>query len=154
MEINFLEKLIGSGFYTGYIKKASGTFGSLAALVIYLIPGFENPSIMIFFITLFILIGVPIARKFESIYGEDPKEYTNDEVIGMWISLLFIPKKIWWIILAFFIWRAFDIIKPFPVRKLESVKNGWGVLLDDILAGIYSFMVVHLIIFYFNKIIG
>lgn len=154
MEINFLEKLIGSGFYTGYIKKASGTFGSLAAFVIYLIPGFENPSIMIFFITLFILIGVPIARKFESIYGEDPKEYTNDEVIGMWISLLFIPKKIWWIILAFFIWRAFDIIKPFPVRKLESVKNGWGVLLDDILAGIYSFMVVHLIIFYFNKIIG
>ncbi len=153
MQINFIEKLIGSGFYTGYVKTASGTFGSLAALVIYLIPGFENPSIMIFFITLLILIGVPIARKFELVYGEDPKEYTNDEVIGMWITLLFVPKKIWWIILAFFIWRAFDILKPFPIRKLESVKNGWGVILDDILAGIYSFIVIQLIIFFFNKII-
>ncbi|KAF0151431.1 MAG: phosphatidylglycerophosphatase A [Ignavibacteria bacterium] len=154
MHINFLEKLIGSGFYTGYIKTASGTFGSLAAIAIYLIPGFENPSLMIFFITLLIIIGVPIARKFESIYGKDPKEYTNDEVIGMWITLLFIPKKIWWIIIAFFIWRAYDILKPFPVRKLELVKNGWGVLLDDILAGIYSFITIHLIIFYFNKFIG
>ena len=78
MKINLLEKMIGSGFYTGYAKKASGTFGSLAGIVIYLVPGFENPSIMIFFITFFILIGVPIARKFESLYGEDPKEYTND----------------------------------------------------------------------------
>ncbi|MEW6653488.1 MAG: phosphatidylglycerophosphatase A [Bacteroidota bacterium] len=154
MQINFLEKFIGSGFYTGYINKASGTFASLAAIAIYLIPGFENPSLMLFFITLFILIGVPIARKFESIYGEDPKEYTNDEVIGMWITLLFVPKNIWWILLAFFIWRAFDILKPYPVKKLESFKNGWGVLLDDILAGIYSFILLHLIIFYFNKLIG
>ncbi len=154
MQINFFEKLIGSGFYTGYVKKASGTFGSLAGLVIYLIPGFENPSIMIFFITLFILIGLPIARKFEVIYGEDPKEYTNDEVIGMWITLLFIPKKIWWMLLGFLIWRAMDIIKPFPARKLESVKNGWGVILDDIMAGIYSFILLQLIIFYFNKIVG
>lgn len=154
MKINFIEKLIGSGFFTGYIKKATGTFGSFAALLIYLIPGFENPSIMIFFITLFILIGVPIARKFELVYGNDPKEYTNDEVIGMWITLLFIPKKIWWVILAFLVWRAFDIFKPYPVNKLESVANGWGVLLDDILAGIYSFIVMHLIIFYFHKIIG
>lgn len=153
MQINIIEKLIGSGFYSGYVKTASGTFGSIVAVVIYLIPGFENPSIMIFFITLLILIGVPIARKFELLYGEDPKEYTNDEVIGMWITLLFVPKKIWWILIAFLIWRVFDIIKPYPVRKLESVKNGWGVLLDDILAGIYSFVVIHLIIFFFNKII-
>ena len=101
---------------------------------------------MIFFITLFILIGVPIARKFEIVYGEDPKEYTNDEVIGMWITLLFIPKKIWWMLIGFFLFRAFDIWKPYPARKLESVKNGWGVILDDIAAGIYSFVVLQLII--------
>ena len=146
MKLNIIEKTIGSGLFSGYVKKASGTFGSLAGLCIYLIPGFENPSVMIFFITLFILVGVPIARKFEIVYGEDPKEYTNDEVIGMWITLLFIPKKIWWMLIGFFLFRAFDIWKPYPARKLESVKNGWGVILDDIAAGIYSFVVLQLII--------
>lgn len=154
MKINFFENLIGSGFYTGYIKKASGTFGSLAGLLIYLIPGFENPSVMIFFISLFIVIGVPIAIKFENKYGTDPKEYTNDEVIGMWISLLFVPKKIWWIIITFLIWRFLDIVKPFPAKQLENVKNGWGVLLDDIAAGIYSFIILQLIIYVFNLIIN
>ncbi len=153
MKINFLEKLLGSGLYTGYIHFASGTWGSLAALVIYLIPGFENPSLMIFMISFFILVGVPIADKFELIYGKDPKECTIDEVIGMWITLLLLPKKIWWIILAFIIWRAMDIIKPFPARKLEDIKGGWGVILDDVMAGIYSFISIQLTIYLFNMIL-
>jgi len=150
VKINFLEKLLGSGFYTGYIRFASGTWGSLAALIIYLVPGFENPSLMIFMISLFILIGVPIGDKFESLYGKDPKECTIDEVVGMWITLLFLPKKIWWIVLAFLIWRAMDIVKPFPARKLESIKGGWGIMLDDVMAAIYSFITIQLIIYFFN----
>jgi phosphatidylglycerophosphatase A len=151
--LNSVEKIIGSGFYSGYSKTASGTVGSLVAIIIYLIPGFENPTIMFFFITLFFVIGIPIARKFELVYGKDPKEYTNDEVVGMWMTLLFIPKKIWWIGLGFLIFRLFDIWKPFPARQLESVKNGWGVLLDDVMAGIYSFITLHLVIYVFNMII-
>jgi len=153
VKISFVEKLLGSGFYAGYLPKAPGTWGSFFALIIYFIPGFENPSLMIFMISLFILIGVPIADKFEAVYGKDPKECTIDEVVGMWITLLFLPKKIWWIILAFLIWRVMDIIKPFPVRNLEKIKGGWGVILDDILAGIYSFITIQLVIFYFNKIV-
>ena len=150
MKINFLEKLLGSGFYTGYIRFAPGTWGSLAALIIYLIPGFENPSLLIFMISLFILIGVPIGDKFEALYGKDPKECTIDEVVGMWITLLFLPKKIWWIVLAFLIWRAMDIVKPFPARKLENIKGGWGIMLDDVMAAIYSFISIQLIIYFFN----
>ncbi|MBI5730171.1 MAG: phosphatidylglycerophosphatase A [Ignavibacteriales bacterium] len=134
------------------MKTASGTWGSFAGLIIYLIPGFENPSLMILMISLFILIGVPIATKFESIYGKDPKECTIDEIVGMWISLLFLPKKIWWIILAFLIWRVLDIIKPYPARNLEKVKGGWGIMLDDIMAGIYSFILIQLTIYIFNLI--
>ncbi len=152
MKINFVEKLLGSGFYTGYMKIASGTWGSFAGLIIYLIPGFENPSLMIFMISLFILIGVPIATKFESVYGKDPKECTIDEIVGMWITLLFLPKKIWWIILAFLIWRVFDIVKPYPTRNLEKIKGGWGVMLDDVMAGIYSFILIQLTIYIFNLI--
>jgi phosphatidylglycerophosphatase A len=153
VKINFLEKLIGSGLYTGYLPKAPGTWGSLAAMILFLIPGFENPSLMILIISFSILISVPIAVKFESIYGEDPGQFTFDEFIGMWITLLFIPKKIWFILLAFLIWRAMDILKPFPVRKLESVKNGWGVVLDDVLAGIYSFMIIQILIYVYNSFI-
>ncbi len=153
MKINFLEKTIGSGLFTGFFPKASGTFASFVALLLFLIPGFENPSLMIFLISFFILIGVPIAVKFEKIYGNDPSQYTLDEFIGTWITLLFIPKKIWWIIPAFIIWRFMDIIKPFPARKLESVPRGWGVILDDVMAGIYSFMAIQIIIYVYNTFI-
>jgi phosphatidylglycerophosphatase A len=150
VKINFLEKMLGSGFFTGYLPKVPGTWGSLAALIIYLIPGFENPSFMIFMISLFIVIGVPIGDKFEKKYGKDPKECTIDEVVGMWITLLFLPRKIWWIVTAFLIWRLMDIVKPFPARQFESIKGGWGIMLDDIMAGIYSFLSIQIIIYLFN----
>ena len=152
MKLNFVERIIGSGFFTGYLPKISGTWGSMLALIIILIPGMENPSLMIFMISLFIVIGVPIATKFEETYGKDPKQCTVDEVVGMWISLLFVPKKIWWFLLAFIIWRVMDIVKPFPARKFESIKGGWGIMLDDIMAGIYSFISVQLIIYAFNML--
>ncbi len=145
LKINFFEQLFGSGFYTGYIKKATGTFASFLALIIFLIPGFENPTLMIALICIFIIIGVDIAKKFEVIYGKDPKEFTLDEFIGMWISLLFIPKKIWYLLIAFFLFRFMDIIKPFPIRKIELLEHGWGIILDDVFAGIYSFLIIQLL---------
>lgn len=148
MKIGIIKKTLGSGFFTGYIPFASGTFGSLAALIIYLIPGFENPTIMLLAISLFSSIGVFIGTDFEAVYGKDPKQCTIDEVVGMWISLLFIPKKIWFIALAFLIWRALDIFKPFPGRLLEKIRGGWGIMLDDIMMGIYTFIIMHLIIYF------
>ncbi|MFO7446192.1 MAG: phosphatidylglycerophosphatase A [Ignavibacteriaceae bacterium] len=150
MKINFIEKLLGSGFYTGYIPFASGTFGSLAALVIYYIPGFENPVIIIPAIIFFSSYGIYISGKFEKIYGKDPAQCTIDEVVGMWISLLFLPKTILISLFAFFIWRMMDIIKPFPARKLESLPDGWGVMADDIAASVYSVLLVHIILLIFE----
>ncbi|MFA7288793.1 MAG: phosphatidylglycerophosphatase A [Melioribacteraceae bacterium] len=140
-----LEKLIGSGLSTGFIKKASGTWGSLAALAIYLLPGFENPALLILLISISFVFGIPIANKFEKVYGKDPKEFTLDEFVGMWITLLFLPKSLWLIIPAFFIWRAFDIFKPFPVNRLEKLKGGLGIFADDIMAGFYSFLIMQIL---------
>jgi len=70
-KINFIERILGSGFYTGYIPFASGTFGSLVALLIYAIPGFEKPEVLIPFIILFTLYGINIGNKFEDTYGKD-----------------------------------------------------------------------------------
>ena len=150
MKINLLERLLGSGFFSGYIPIAPGTFGSLIALAIYLIPGFENPTILLTLISLFSIIGIYTGNKFEKIYGKDPAQCTIDEMVGMWITLLFIPKYIWYILIAFIIWRILDIIKPFPANIVEKIKGGWGIMLDDIVAGIYSLILVHIIIYFIN----
>ena len=144
MKLNFIEKLIGSGFYTGYIPFASGTFGSLAGLIIYYIPGFENPFFMIPSIIFLVVYGIFIGSKFEKVYGKDPSECTVDEVVGMWISLLFIPKILWVSILVFFLWRLSDIIKPFPARRLERLKGGIGIMIDDIISSFYVLLIIHL----------
>lgn len=150
MKINFIEKLLGSGFYTGFIPLASGTWGSLAALIIYwLIPGFEAWYILLPAIIIFTFYGIYTGEKFEQIYGKDPAECTIDEVVGMWISLLFLPKVLWISILAFFIWRLFDVLKPYPARKLESLSGGYGIMVDDLVASIYSLAVIHLIVYLF-----
>ena len=150
MQINFFEKFIGSGFYTGYIPFISGTFGSLAALIIYWIPGFENPFIMSTAIILFTAYGIYVGNKFDKIYGKDPAECTVDEIVGQWITLLFVPKTILITFIAFFIWRLLDIIKPFPARGLEKLPGGWGIMIDDVIAGIYSLICVHIILVIFK----
>jgi phosphatidylglycerophosphatase A len=153
VKINFIEKFLGSGFYTGYIPLASGTFGSLAALIIYwLIPGFEQPLVIIPSILVFIFLGINIGNKFEKIYGVDPPQCTIDEIVGMWISLLFLPKTLLISALAFFVWRIMDIIKPYPARKLEELHGGVGVMMDDIAASIYSLVFVHFILLIFESI--
>jgi len=150
MKLNFFEKLIGSGFYTGYIPFASGTWGSLVALIIYLIPGFEKPVIIIPAIIIFTILGIFTGNKFDVIYGKDPAECTVDEVVGMWISLLFLPKLPLVIAGAFISWRIFDIIKPSPARQLESLNGGLGIMMDDIVAGLYSLILLHLILIIFK----
>ena len=152
MKINFVEKLLGSGFYTGYIPFASGTFGSAAGLIIYYIPGFENPLIHTAAIVLFSIYGIYVGNKFEKIYGKDPAECTIDEVVGMWISLLLLPKKLYISIFVFVIWRAFDIIKPPPARQAEKLNGGLGIMMDDIIAGFYSAILVHIILFIITRI--
>ncbi len=151
MQIKLWEKILGSGFYTGYIPFASGTFASAVALAVYFIPGFEKNYIIIPITLLFFLIGIPIGTKFEKVYGKDPGECTIDEIAGMWMSLLFIPKNILYAVICFFIWRFFDIIKPYPARNLEKVNGGLGIMIDDFVAALYSLITIHLTIFLFNR---
>ena len=150
MRLNFFDKLLGSGFFTGYIPFIPGTFGSIAALIIYYIPGFENPYILVPAIIIFAIYGIYVGNKFEDVYGKDPSECTIDEVVGMWISLLFLPKLLLLSLLTFVIWRILDIIKPFPARNFEKLKGGLGIMLDDITSGIYSLIIVHIILVIFK----
>jgi phosphatidylglycerophosphatase A len=155
--MNFIEKFIGSGFYSGYLylsknkkNSASGTIGSFFALLIYLIPGFENYYIIIPAIILFTFIGIPISTKFEKEYGKDPKECTIDEVVGMWISLLFLPKTLIVIIITFLVWRIFDIVKIFPANYFDKKNGGINIMLDDIISAIYTSIVIHILLYLIN----
>jgi phosphatidylglycerophosphatase A len=149
--LNFLEKLLGSGFFTGYIPFASGTFASLAALLIYYIPGFENLYIIFPVTVSFFLIGIYEGNKFEKIYGKDPAECTIDEMVGMWISLILLPKTIAISLITFFLWRALDIYKPFPARKFEELKGGFGIMIDDVISGFYTLIIMHLVVYFIGE---
>jgi phosphatidylglycerophosphatase A len=151
IKLSFIEKLLGSGFYTGYIPIASGTFGTLAALFIYLIPGFENNYVIIPAIIVFFVYGLYAGSKFEIVYGKDPSECTIDEVVGTWISYLLLPKTVGIIIITFFLWRALDIFKPYPARKLENINGGLGIMIDDVVSGFYTLIIMHLVVYFFGK---
>ncbi|MDH3267777.1 MAG: phosphatidylglycerophosphatase A [Ignavibacteria bacterium] len=151
MKINFFEKFIGSGFYTGYFPIASGTVGSLGAILIYMIPGFENLFIIIPATLIFIVYGIYIGTKFEAQYGKDPAECTVDEFVGTWISLIALPKTVWIIVAAFFLWRILDIIKPPPARNLERLKGGLGIMIDDVISGLYTLIIMHLVVYLLGK---
>lgn len=155
MKLNIFEKAFGSVLFSGYSPFASGTVSSFVAVLIYLIPGFSNPIFMLIVILVFIIFGWNVATKFENIYGKDPSQCTIDEFVGTWISLLFVPQKLLFIVITFFLWRLFDIIKPFPARQLENLSGGAGIMLDDIVSALYSLIFIHIIIhlIYFLKFI-
>ena len=155
----FLATFLATGFFSGYIPWMSGTFGTLVGLLLYLIPGVEQPALLVPLILVTFVAGVAasahVARsvghrltrsaeiakqKFQPGGHEtaDPSIIVIDEIVGMWIALLFLPKTIPVMIIAFFAFRFFDIVKPQPARSLEQIPNGWGIMLDDVVAGVYA----------------
>ncbi len=146
MKLSITEKLIGSGLYSGYVPFASGTAGSLVALLIYLVPGFENPTIMLGFISAGTLIGILLGSKFEQKYGKDPAEFTLDEFVGTWLSLILLPKTLLIVLIDFILWRVLDILKPFPARQLEKLPGGWGIMLDDIVSALYTLLLMNILL--------
>ena len=162
INIDFLAKIISTGFFVGYAPVAPGTCGSFVVLVLYFLLSayFSFDSICIFNIHIpsfilfpFLLIalfflGVWSAARCESFWGKDPGKVVIDEVVGMLITIGFMPLNFTVMLTGFFIFRAFDIIKPPPIRRLEKLPRGWGIMADDVLAGLYANIVLRLIIYY------
>ncbi|MBM4174749.1 MAG: phosphatidylglycerophosphatase A [Ignavibacteria bacterium] len=141
-------------FSVGYFPFASGTVASFFALIIYwIIPGFEKIGILTVLIVIFSILGIWSGTIGEKKFGYDPPQVVIDEVVGMWISLLFIPKTIILSALSFFLFRMFDIVKPYPANVSQSLKGGYGIMMDDIIAGIYTILTIQLIIYFFPDII-
>jgi phosphatidylglycerophosphatase A len=136
--VGFLPKAFASGLFSGYSPVASGTVGSAVGLAIYWIPGFEHPLIMAAISVVVFVLGVRTAEAMEKVYGHDPGEVTIDEVLGMWISLILLPKTILISAVGFFLFRIFDIFKPYPARRFDSLHGGKGIMLDDVVSALYT----------------
>ncbi len=146
-----LTRFIATGAYSGYAPVAPGTAGSLVGLLLYCIPGMEQwlpltiASVLLFF------AGATAAGTMERIHGKDPRIVVIDEIVGMWISLLLLPKTVGIAILAFLLFRVFDIIKPPPARTVERLEGGFGIMLDDVFAAIYANIGVRIVLAVFPR---
>ena len=141
-----ISKIIATVCGIGFIKKGSGTVAAIMyCMVWFLLPHFSHVE-QIFLLTLILIAGVLSATEVEKIWGKDSYRVVIDEVAGMIIALLFIPREIKYVLAALALFRFFDILKPLGIKKMERLPVGWGVMADDVLAGIYSLVILHLAI--------
>ncbi len=144
---------IATFFGSGLLKPAPGTWGSLAALLLWAAlamgahaPGSTVLIALIAGIVLSIALGVPAATIAARESGrEDPGFVVVDEVAGQWIALLGSPADWKHGLIALVLFRLFDITKPFPARQLEALPEGWGIVFDDVAAGLYAWGVAAII---------
>ena len=145
-KVGFVTKAFASGLFSGFSPIASGTVGSAVGLTFYCIPGFEHWYVLLPASLVVLALGIRASDAMEKVYGQDPSEVTIDEVVGMWVSLLFLPKSILVGTLAFFIFRILDIVKPYPARRFDNLHGGAGVMLDDVVSAIYTNLLLQLAI--------
>tara|TARA_Y100000590_G_scaffold105202_2_gene119683 strand:- start:308 stop:793 length:486 start_codon:yes stop_codon:yes gene_type:complete len=148
-----------SFFMIGRIKYAPGTFASIITCILFLIliNIFNITFIFLITVMIFCYSFVAINNSFDVFNSEDPQEIVIDEVVGQMLPLLAIPiyetlyslPTIYYCVLAFIFFRLFDIWKPFPINYIDNnVKGSIGIMLDDIMASIYSILIL-IIIFFF-----
>lgn len=140
--------VLASAGYVGYVPFAPGTFGSAVAIPLWFaLRQTGSPLLELLAIAVLTVAGAWSARVAERALGvEDPGIVVIDEVVGMLISVLWLPLT-WPVALAGFLaFRFFDIVKPYPADRLEHVPHGWGVMADDVMAGIYAYATVRILL--------
>jgi phosphatidylglycerophosphatase A len=147
------QKWVGSVGGAGFLPVAPGTWGAAAGVVLLLpflscsgsqmLPGLAVATLLATF------VGARAAHDLAPDWGEDPKPFVLDEVAGLWVAMLGWPITWPYLLAAFLLFRIFDIWKPLGIRRLEAVPNGWGVMLDDLAAGVASNVCI-MLWYYFN----
>ena len=143
--------IFGTGFGSGFWPWGPGTAGALLATLLWVGGTFVfTPQVLLAvtgaLIVLFTMIGTVATNALEPYWGEDPKRVVIDEMIGVWIPLMVCPAdRLWWALLAFVLFRFFDILKPLGIRWFDRQHGGFWVQADDIVAGLYSLILILLV---------
>lgn len=141
--------LLAFGLGSGLSPKAPGTMGTIAALPIYWWGlSYCSPLIFAMIVGISFVVGVWVSEKTSQDLGvHDHGGIVIDEWVGMWITLFLVPKTLTMLLIAFVLFRFFDIIKPWPIKWLDQhVKGGFGIMIDDVLAGLMALACMHLIL--------
>ena len=135
-------RFVATFFYLGKLPFAPGSCGSLGALLLWFFIPLTFSVHLSFLIILFVL-GVYSSNKIaENLDDHDPPEVVIDEVVGMGISLFMLPQSFELYFLAFILFRIFDIFKPLFIYRIQNLSGGWGIMLDDVLAGLFTLILV------------
>jgi phosphatidylglycerophosphatase A len=139
-----LSVFVASFGYVGYFPIAPGTAGSAAALALFaVIRWIGVPAVELGAIVAVFVIGVWAANGTEAALGrKDPGIVVIDEVLGMLITLALLPVSLTGILVGFLLFRALDVIKPYPARRFEDLHGGLGIMADDAVAGLYSYLIM------------
>jgi len=146
--MKILSRILSTFFGIGFFPKAPGTAASAAAVVFYrlAIHGLPWPWYLLFLLVLFVL-GHAVSTAYAAELGQaDPQRIVIDEAFGQFLALFLVPPRWVPMVLAFLFFRFFDIIKPGPIRRLETFAAGWGIMTDDAGAGLAALVLVHLLL--------
>jgi phosphatidylglycerophosphatase A len=150
-----LAVLIATGGGAGFMPKAPGTAGSVVGVLIYLVmEGLHVSAYYLHAILFLFIVGTWAAHRVETFWGHDSQRIVVDEIIGQMITFSYAAGRLHlsalWIGVGFGLFRLFDILKPFPLRRLEKLKGGLGVVADDVGAGLYALGLLTLVLNFFG----
>jgi len=134
-------KLLATWFGIGYIKGGGTIAAAVTCGLVWLLwptQAGQNNWIFIAITILITLLGIWLGDKVEPFWGKDSYRVVIDEVAGMLVTMIWIPHNAWLLLAGFILFRFFDMVKPLGIRKLEDLPGGTGVMLDDVLAGVYG----------------
>lgn len=145
-KVNKIIIFFSSIFGVGYLKYVPGTFGSLIGFLLWMLFVPNRYIFQIFLLIVVFVISVLFSSIAEAIYNKkDDQRIVIDEVVGSWFSIAFLPKALIILFFGFLLFRIFDIRKPLFIKKLQKLKGGFGVTLDDITAGIFVNIILQVI---------
>lgn len=131
----------------GHVPKGGGSVAAAFAAVCWYLFMDTEITLQIFSVIVIFFIGVWVSNQLEEQWGKDSNKIVIDEVLGMMVSLLFLPVSIKVILIGFVLFRFFDITKVLGIKKSEQLPKGWGVMADDLWAGIYSNLILKVLIY-------
>jgi phosphatidylglycerophosphatase A len=131
--------VIATAFGAGFSPIAPGTAGSLVGLALFWPLQMAAPPVQVVVTLLTYFAGVAASSRLAQRLGrKDPGAAVIDEVVGMWLTMLFLPFTPATAVAGFLLFRVLDVFKPYPARQFESLPGGWGIMTDDVMAGVYA----------------
>lgn len=148
-----LYRALATGLFVGYIPLAPATFGSLWAFPMAFLTGTSTPEYWVTLVALLVIAVASAERVSQEMGEKDPRAVVIDEIVAMYMALATFPLNFKVFLVGFLLFRMYDVIKPFPARRSESLPGGWGIVADDLVAGAYTWLSLKVLLLLFPTLL-